>query len=446
MTTEPTLNLRDQFAAHHGALGAALPASGAGWLAALRDRAFADFAAKGVPTPKTEEWKYTNLAPLAKFAFVPATPVANGVDAAALPWVLPRAAGAHRLAVVNGRFRPDLSAVGRLPAGVELGGLAAALEAAPDRFEGLIGRVAPVEELPLLALNTALSADGFVLRLGRGVALEAPVELLFVTLPGASPVAFHPRGLVLAEAGSQAVLIEQHVGIGDGTSFANHALEIELESDAALRHYKLQAEGRGAFHIATNTVRVGRAARYDAFTLSHGGRLARNESRVALDGSGAECRLDGAYMGRARQHIDNTTFIDHVAPNTTSRETFKGVLEDYARGVFQGRILVRPNAQKADGQQQGRALLLSPGAEVDTKPQLEIYADDVKCSHGAAAGELDGEALFYLRSRGIPEHAARRMLVEGFLVEVVDAIRHEAARERIRRDVAVWIGDAGAER
>jgi len=445
MTSQTSLSSSEAFAAHYATLKPGLPGSDAAWLAALRDRGIAAFGAAGWPTPKIEAWKYTNLAAaLAKLAFEPALPVANGLRAAALPWLLPAEAKAHRLAFVNGRLRDDLSDLGELPAGVELGGLAAALAANPAGLEGRLGRLGAMAEQPLLALNTALMADGFVLKLGPGIELEQPVELLFLALPGAAPLAYHPRGLVLAGRGSRAMLIERHVGTshagaGKGTTFANLAFEIELETGAALRHYKLQSEGPEAFHIATNTVRLGRDARYESFVLAQGGRLARNESNIALEGPGAECRLDGVYMGRARQLIDNTLFIDHVAPQATSRQNFRGVLDDYARGVFQGRVLVRPGAQKTDAHQLSRALLLAAGAEIDSKPQLEIHADDVKCSHGAAAGELDSDALFYLRSRGIPEPEARRMLIDAFLASGLDSIGHEGVRDAFRRAVTQWI-------
>jgi Fe-S cluster assembly protein SufD len=420
-----------------------------GWLASLRAEGRAAFAAKGWPTPKTEAWKYTNLAPLAKLAFKPSEPVANGVRATALPWLLPESDKAHRLVFVNGLLRPDLSAIGRLPAGVELDGLAATLAVHPERVESRLGKLGTVAEQPLLALNTASLQDGFVLRIGRGVALETPVELLFISLPGAEPLSYHPRGLVLAEAGSRALLVEHHVRLGEGTavgkgaSFANLALEIDLEEGAALEHYKLQAEGPEAFHIATNLVRVGRAARYESFVLAQGGALGRNEVALTLAGEGASCRLDIAYMGRDRQLIDNTGFVDHAVPNTKSRQTCKGVLDDRARGVFQGRVLVRPGAQKTDAHQINRALLLAPGAEIDSKPQLEIHADDVKCGHGAAAGDLDAEAMFYLRSRAIPEAEARRILTAAFLSDAIDAIGHEALRESFRAAVLRWTERAG---
>ncbi len=434
MTSEP--NISERFVAHYEAQKRILPGAGIGWLAALRGTALEGFAAKGLPTPKSEEWKYTNLAPLARLALVPAVAVKNGLSAASLPWLLPAKAHGHRLVFVNGRLRPDLSAPGRLPEGVVLTSLASALAEEPELLAGRLCSLGALAEQPMLALNTALMADGFVLRLARDAVLERPLELLFVALPAAEPVAYHPRGLIIAEAGSRATILEQHVGRGQGPYLANMASEILIEEGAALRHYKLMAEGDQAFHIAMAHVRVTARGRYESFVLADGGRLARNEIRVRLDGPGAACALDGAYMGRARQHIDNTTFMDHAKPQTTSTELYKGVLDGYARGVFQGRILVRPDAQKTDGRQTSRTLLLSEGAEIDTKPQLEIYADDVKCSHGAVAGELDEEALFYIRSRGIPEEMGRHMLIAAFLGEVVEQIASEPVREAFQGVVA----------
>ena len=435
MTNEPNISAR--FVAHYEAEKGALPAAGLGWLAALRGRALEGFAAKGLPTPRSEEWKYTSLAPLARLPFVPATAVRNGLSAAALPWLLPGPSrSTHRLVFVNGRLRPDLSAPGPLPRGVGVTGLAAALADEPELLAGRLGSLGALAEEPMLALNTAMIADGFVLRLGRGIVLEHPLELLFVALSEDEPVAYHPRGFILAEAGSRGSVIEQHIGQGGTPYLANMASEILIGEGAELRHFKLIAEADRAFHISTAHVEVAARGRYESFVLTHGGRLARNEIRVCLDGPGASCALDGVYLGAARQHIDNTTFIDHAKPHTTSSEVYKGVLDGYARGVFQGRILVRPDAQKTDGRQTCRTLLLSEGAEIDAKPQLEIYADDVKCSHGAAAGALDEEALFYLRSRGIPEDASRHMLVEAFVGEVVERITEEPVREAFRVVVA----------
>ncbi|HYB10730.1 MAG TPA: Fe-S cluster assembly protein SufD [Alphaproteobacteria bacterium] len=433
----------ESFARQYDAVKASLPGGELAWLANLRAQAFASFAAKGLPTLKTEAWKYTNLNPLARFSFVAAAPDGNGIAAAKLPRLLSAKAESLRLVIANGRPRPDLSQLDKLPSGVTITSLAMVFEREPALLKDRLASFGVTQDKPLAALNTAFIADGVVLRIGANVSIDRPIELLYVASVDREPVSYHPRSLIVAEAGSRATVVEHHVAVGDRVYLANGVAQIVLEAGATLRHYKLENESAHAFHIANRQVQVAGGATYESFVLSNGGRLARDEIVVTLDGPGATCQLNGAFMARGRQLIDNTTVIDHAKPNTTSREIYKGVLDDQARGVFQGRILVRPDAQKTDGQQTSRTLLLSPAAEIDTKPQLEIYADDVKCGHGAAVGEIEEEALFYLRSRGIPELDARQMLVEAFLDDVVDKVGCEPVREAFRDVVAGWIGSKG---
>ncbi len=423
----------DQQAARAGGLpGADLP-----WLARLRRDGVERFADLGFPGPKVEEWKYTNLRDLEKVAFEPAPRAANGYRADELA---PLAPTGHRLGFVNGRYRPDLSAAGPLPEGVEIKSLAAALEDGDPWIEGRLGAAGALDGLPLLALNTAFIEDGVVLRLGPGTVLDAPIEIVFASGAAGRPVVCQPRNLIVAEADSRATVVERHVAAAPGVHFANAATEIIVEAGAAVRHYRVQEAGAEAFNLATTQVRVGAGALYESFALATGGRLSRDEVRVRLDAPGARCRLDGAYLMRGRQHVDNTTLIDHAEPNTESREIYKGVLDGDSRAVFQGAILVRPGAQGVDGHQINRTLLLSDGAEIDSKPQLEIYADDVKCGHGATAGEIDADALFYLRSRGIDEAAARGLLVEAFLADLIDGLGEAGLREPVRAIVAGWMG------
>ena len=439
------LTITERFADQYDAMKAGLPGAQLPWGANLRERALADFLASGLPTPRVENWKYTNLNQLARLPLVTTNPIGNGIAGAAIPRLLSAEIETNRLVFVNGRLRRDLSTPNKLPAGVTLDGLAETLEGDPALLEGRLGAFGASRDTPLAALNTAFMTDGFVLRIAADAGINQPIELVFVTIIGGEPASHHTRNLIVAERGSRATVVERHIGMADGAYLANSVTEIVLEAGAALQHYKLESESRQAFHIANRHVRVGRGGSYESFVLSNGGRLARDEINMILDGQGANGQLNGAFMGRGRQLIDNTTMIDHAKPNTTSREIYKGVLDDQARGVFQGRILVRPDAQKTDGQQTSRTLLLSPAAEIDTKPQLEIYADDVKCSHGATAGELEEESLFYLRSRGIPEPEARQMLVEAFLDDVVDQIDYEPLRNAFRGIVAGWIGPkAGA--
>ena len=416
---------------------AGLPGAGLPWLAELRAAGLERFQSLGWPTPRTEDWKYTSLRPLEKVAFEAPGNGAVGIDR--LPSLLPAGAGEHRLVFVNGRFRADISALGGLPEGATLTSLAAQLEESPEALAETLGRVGVGERQPLLALNTAMMGDGLLLRVGRGVALEAPIEVIFIAAAADRALAFHPRNLIVLEPGSRAVVIEHHLGIGQTPTFANTATEIDLGEGAVLRHYKMQAEGPEAFHINTLHARVGRDAHYDAFGMSLGGRLSRNEICVGLDGQGADCHLNGAYLMRGRQHCDNTTVIEHLVPHTSCREVFKGVLDDAARAVFRGRIVVHRDAQKSDGHQLSKVLLLSDKAEIDAKPELEIYADDVLCSHGATVGDLDHDALFYLRARGLPEARARNLLIEAFLTETIETITVEDLRPAFLASIADWL-------
>ncbi len=422
---------------HYPALKAGLPGHGLPWLAALREAGAERFAALGLPTRRIESWKYTNLRPLEKITFAPPNGEAVSVDR--LPSLLPAGAGEHRLVFVNGRFRADLSALGNLPAQVRLGSLAEHLEHHPDGLADYLGRLGDPDEQPLLALNSAMMGDGLVLTIGRGQALDTPIEVIHIAAAPDQPLAYHPRNLIVLEPDSHAVLIEHHVSLGGGVSFANSASEVFLGEGALLHHYKMQAEGAETFHVSTLNAELGHGAHYDSFGMSLGARLSRNEVCVRLNGSGATCHLNGAYMIRGKQHCDNTTVIEHLVPETSCREIFKGVLDDESRAVFQGRIVVHPDAQKSDGHQLSKAMLLSDRAEIDTKPELEIYADDVKCSHGATAGDLDHNALFYLRSRGLPEARARSLLIEAFLKEAVDAISAADLCPAFLASIADWL-------
>jgi Fe-S cluster assembly protein SufD len=426
----------DTYQALFAEAGPRLPGAGLPWLRDLRAQAIERFASAGFPHQKLESWKYTSLTPLARLAF--AEPQANGrVDLP--PPVLGPEAEARRVAIVDGRFRADLSAIGQLPAGVVLTSLADAFETHGELVHRCLGLADDLAGEPLLALNTALMADGLFLHVPAGVTLNAPIELCCISSTGG--IAAHPRHLIVLEANAGATLVEQHVG-GGQSYFSNVASDIVLEAGASLGHIKFQAEGGEAWHVALTRARIQRDATYRNFILSTGGRLARNEIRARLEGAHATCHLNGAYLGRHRQHLDHTTLVDHVSPDASSRQTYHGVLDDHARGVFQGHVLVRPDAQRTDGYQLNRAVLLSETAEIDSKPMLEIYADDVKCSHGATAGALDEAAQFYLRARGIPDADARRLLIEGFVATVIDMVEPDAAREAARARVAAWLGEA----
>ena len=387
----------------------------------------------GLPTIKNERWKYTNLKSLAAVAFEPASSEPFSVS----PGQLPSIVGGCRVVFVNGMHRADLSA-GSLPRGITIASLAELLREDPDHARTLLAEHDAGAD-SLEALNLAFASDGYVITLAAGVSIEAPVELLHLTTPAAAAVAYHTRNAIIAEPGSSATVIETFVHDAATVYWSQPVTEIRVGPGATLRHYKDQNESIKAFHTAATDVRVSENGRYENFVLTTGAALSRNEIAVVLDGRGASCRLDSGYLARGRQHADNTTSIIHAKPQTTSAEVYKGVLDDRARAVFQGRIVVEKDAQKADGHQLNKTILLSDRAEIDTKPELEIFADDVKCSHGAAAGELDEDALFYLRARGIDQADARRMLVEAFVSETLDNVSDIAVRTAFERRIGEWM-------
>ncbi len=417
---------------------AALAGHGLPWLAGLRERAIEQFAALGFPTRRVEEWTFTDLRALTRTTFSPAPRLANGVTGDAVARFLPADLPSHLLVFVNGHHRADLSAVGELSAGVRLCGLAEALAEAPELLEEQLCRDGALDGHAPLALNTAFMTDGAVLTLARGVALERPVHLLFLATGDEAPAVAHPRNIIVAEAASRATVIETYAAPAAGAYWTNAVTDVVIEADASVRHVKVQAESRDAFHLAVTRVRLAKGSAYNSFVASVGGRLARNEIAAVL-GEGVECRLGGVYLARGRQHLDTTTLIDHARPASFSNEHYRGVLDDSAHGVFQGKIIIRPDAQKTDAHQLNKNLLLSRTAQVDTKPELEIHADDVKCSHGAATGALDAEALFYLRSRGLDTELAQRLLIEAFVGEIIDEVETVALRAHLRRVAAAWL-------
>jgi len=426
------------FLGRYAGLKARLPGADLPWLAARREAAAAALEANGLPGPRAEAWRFTNLRNVAEAAFAePLAVVGSGDEAAALA-AAPEL-GRFRAVLVDGRFRADLSALDGLPDGIAVGSLADALAADGGGLEPVLGALARPEAEPFAALNTALAEDGIVIRVAPGCRVAERVQIVSIaTAPGERPVAFHPRLLVTLGAGASLTLVETAIGTGSGRYLANPLAEIDLAAGAEMTHLRIQDEGREGIQLATVYARVAAGAHYDSFALALGGRLARNEVHVLLAGEGAACGVNGAYLGYASRHLDNSSVIRHAAPACRSRQTYKGVLGGAARGVFQGKIEVDRIAQKTDGYQMNQALLLSPEAEVDSKPQLEIYADDVKCSHGATVGELDPAQLFYLRSRGIPEHEARAMLVHAFLGDAIELVVDPELRAALGTLVAHW--------
>lgn len=427
----------------HLRAGNRLSGAGLGWLDDLRARGAAAFLAAGLPTRRLEAWKYTDLRAIERTDFVPSAVHAGRSAVDRVPALYGPDDLAARLVFADGGFRHDLSRLDRLPAGVVLEDLATALHNHPALVQAHFGRADQLAGQPLLALNAAWIDDGFVLRVPRGVRVEAPIEIVTVSGVANDPIACHPRGLIVVEEGAAASLIEHAAGCGDGMSFTNSVLDISVGAGGSLRHYRVQAEGPEAFNIATVRVAVGADAAYESFSFATGARLSRVDAQVTLDGRGARCGLSGAFLMRGKQHCDHTTVVEHRVAGTSCREVFKGVLDEQARGVFQGRIVVHRNAQKTDGHQSCKTLLLSDAAEIDAKPELEIFADDVKCSHGATAGQLNDEALFYLRSRGVDEATARRLLIEAFVADAFEEVSWLPMRARLGENVAAWMRPEG---
>ncbi len=411
-----------------------VPEASADWLAALRGPALKRYGQLGLPGVRTEAWKFTNLTKLSALDFA--------APARAVPASVPALlAGvdtleATRLVVVDGVFAPELS--DPVPAGVELAAVAADGQAAPEWVTGTLGTIADAVDHPFTALNTGSFPGALALKVKRGTMLEAPLHIVQLATGGQDAATIsHPRVLMVVEDGASADLVETHTGTG--AYCRNAVTEVVVGRDARLGHYKLQAEGDEAFHIAMTAVRAEASSTYDSFALSTGARLARNEIRGTLAGRHVEYRINGGYLASGDQHLDTTTFIDHAEPDCASHELYKGVLADRARGVFQGKILVRPDAQKTDGYQMNRALLLSRDAEINSKPELEIYADDVKCSHGATVGELEDDLLFYLMARGIPRERARAILVAAYVDEAIDEITCAPVQDAFRAAASDWM-------
>lgn len=406
--------------------------SGPSWLHEIRKAAIESFAELGFPTTHHEEWKYTSVVPIANTEFRPA-PLAPTASVAQKIKQLPLAdLGCSRLVFVNGHYSPELSTLDALPKGVQVGSLAAALQGPAASLEAHLARYADYKTHPFVALNTAFLEDGAFVEIPKGVVVEKPIQLLFVAEPGGAPTIVHPRNLVLVGPTSQVAIIETYLGLVDEVYFTNAVTELVVGQDAMVDYCKVERESDAAFHYARVQVHQDRSSRVATHSIQLGGALVREEVQTVLDGEGGEATLDGLYVISGRQHVDNHTTIDHAKPHCVSREVYKGVLEGKSEGVFNGKIIVREDAQKTDSKQSNRNLLLSEGAVINTKPQLEIYADDVKCTHGATVGQIDPDAIFYLRSRGILLQEARKLLTYAFANDVLGRIKHEPLRELLK--------------
>ena len=406
-------------------------------IAAQRKAAFDLFAKEGLPNRRIEEWKYTDLRALMRDA----KPLAVPPDAAAKARA--KSAGAmlgdvetRRLVFIDGSFVAELSDVANLESGLTISSLAAALAADDATVEAHLGKLAPAGDVAV-ALNTALMGDGAVIRIAAGSTTERPLHLLFVA--SAKPAASFIRSLVVVEEGARAMLIESHEGPAGSDYQVNAALELFVGDRAHVDHVKIIGEGEDALHVSTLAAAIGAHARFNSFTFTAGGDVVRNQLFLKFDGEGTLAGIRGATLLKGRQHADTTLVANHVARDCQSREVFKSVLDGEAHGVFQGRIIVRPQAQKTDAKMMTQALLLSDRAEADNKPELEIFADDVQCGHGATAGALDDELKFYLMARGIPAAEAEALLIQAFLGEAIEGIEHAGLREALMEAVAAWL-------
>jgi Fe-S cluster assembly protein SufD len=413
--------------------GAAAPQ----WARSLRLSAITRFEELGFPSTRNEDWHFTSVAPIAEREFAPLTSAAGRVSAAQLAPFTFGASGWHTLVFVNGRYDASLSSVAGLPDGVSVLPLARAYDELPLLLEQHMGRIASIDAHTFTALNTAFINDGAVVHVGKDVEVARPIHLLFVSDEKAVDGVAQPRNLIVLDRFAKATVIESYATVarGAGPYFTNTVTEATIGDGATLTHLKLQRESAQAYHVGTLDVRQARDSHLMSFSFAIGGSLSRTNVYTELRGEGCGATLNGLYLGDDRQHIDHQTRIEHVAPNCYSRELYKGILDGASHGVFNGKVYVHPAAQKTDGKQTNNTLLLSEKAQIDTKPQLEIFADDVKCTHGATVGRLDETSLFYMKSRGINARTARELLTYAFAADVLETIELTEVREGLEAAV-----------
>lgn len=404
------------------------------WLNALRRAALEHFCALGLPTIRHEDWKYTNVAGIAEIDFQFGDEPSGTLSK--LPQLPLGELGTNRLVFINGRYNRELSSLSSVPAAVKVTSLADAIRSDDPKVREHVTRYARFEDRPFVALNTALIGDGAFIEIPDGVVLDEPIHLWFGSGGNAEPVMSHPRSLILVGSRSQATIVEAYVGLNNSVYFSNAVTEVAISDAAVVDHYKLQMESERAFHVAALDVVQGRSSSFFSHNISFGGELVRNDLGAVLSGEGGECTLDGLYAAKGKQHVDNHTVIDHSSPHCGSRELYKGILDGESTAVFNGSVIVRKDAQKTDARQSNRNLLLSETAEINTKPELRILADDVKCSHGATIGQIDREALFYLRSRGIGQDEARTLLTYAFANEILERIRIKDLRTQVEETLS----------
>lgn len=406
-----------------------LPSMGPEWLSALRRRGMDSFSMLGFPTSRrdNEKWKYTNLGPLANATFGYAERP-GAVDAGLLASLAPSSEDWVQLVFVDGHYAPEHSTNGYAGNGAVVGRLGDVGGLGRNGVGESLGSLAGVESDGFTALNTAFATDGAVVKTPAGGS-SPTVHLVFVTTQHDEAIATHPRTLIVAGEGSECRVVESYIGVGESTYFTNSVSEIILEAGAKVEHYRLMMDSPNAFHIGSTPVQLGEDSSFNSLSFARGGKVARNGLQVMLDAPGSSCVVGGLYFTYGTQHIDNHIVIDHLKSHTVSDLYFKGILDDRSKAVFSGGVIVHPNAQKSEAYQKDQNLLLSEGARINTKPMLEIYADDIQATHGATAGAVADEAIFYMRSRGIDEDTARDLLVHGFATEIIDRVSLDPLRE-----------------
>jgi Fe-S cluster assembly protein SufD len=425
----------------HAFMQARAQLPGGASVAKKREAAFDVFAKEGLPHRRIEDWKYTDLRALMREAKpLAAPPDAQGKAMAKDAGTLLGDVECRRLVFVDGAFVPELSDVAAPEQGLQIRSLAAALAADDAELLSHVGKLAPADNVAV-ALNTALMGDGALIRIGANATIERPLHLVFAA--SETPAASFVRTLILIEPGARVMLVESHEGPSGVDYQSNTAVELFVGDGAHVDHVKIIGEGAEALHISTLAAAVGAKARFNTFTFTLGGAVVRNQLFLNFDGEDTVANVRGATLLRGRQHADTTLVANHVARGCQSREVFKSVLDDEAHGVFQGRIVVRPGAQQTDAKMMTRALLLSERAEADNKPELEIFADEVQCGHGATAGAIDETLKFYLMARGIPAAEAEALLIQAFLGEAVEGIEHAGVREALMEQVAAWLQARG---
>ena len=432
--------MASRYTAEYQSIASALPGQGLPWLQALRTEALAQFAEQGFPSPREEEWRYTNVSGIEKKLFAPSMDLtAGGMNA---DWLRQyRMEDAWVLVLVNGHFSAELSVLDGLPEAVSVMSIANALAAQPEIVEKYLGQAVDHAEHGFIAFNTAWFSDGLFVHVPGKLVLDRPIQLLHIV--NKADAMATTRHIIVADDMAELKVVETFIGAEAYLTAA--VTEVFVGQNADLTLYKMQAESEKAYHFGGSYIKQARDARFTHHNFAFGGLLARSDVHVDLDYA-SECELNGLYLGVKRQHIDNHTRINHLKPYAISRELYKGVLDDRARGVFQGRVIVAVDAQKTDSQMNNRNLLLSDDAEADTKPQLEIYADDVKCGHGVTVGQLDEKSIFYLQSRCVDEETARNMLTFAFANEMVDKIKIRALHDMVLEQVLARFPQEGVNK